>query len=307
MALSLFAGRAFAQEKPTLGLEVESACPNQSLIEAALAPLLRDYRLVTGPASRVAHIRDWGESYSVSVDGASREVTDPDRRCWERARVVAVFLLLSLSESTAGVGDVVTQTEPAPTKLVSAPRMPPAEAPLPTKIRHSLALRSFVRVEVAPASRLVATSVGLGASVRRGPLALSFLGGLATPTHPGQEDGAASRLKLWRFPFSLLLGWEAGTGSVGFGVEAGPSVDILHFEGERVPRATTGTRLNLGLGVNAMLRLRASQRWQADLGPTFSYFPRTYLARIEPGPVLAETPLWWAGLSLGLRYSVWER
>ncbi|RYZ08049.1 MAG: hypothetical protein EOO73_10170 [Myxococcales bacterium] len=305
IALLLASGRASAQDSPVLGLEVDSACPNQSLVEQALAPLLTDYRLVPGPAPLVARIRDLGESYSVSVNGASRVVADAERRCWERARVVAVFVLLSLSEAAPEA-----ESGAAPAEAVEAPPAPPAPAapaPAPTKPPYSLALRSFLRVESAPGASLVVTSAGVGASFRRGSLGLSLLGSIATPTHPGQADGAPSPLRWWRFPCSLLLGWETSPGLLGFAVEGGPAFDLLHFEGEQVPRASSGTRLNVGLGLNAALRLRASSHLQADLGPTFSYFPRTYLARVEPGQVVAETPRWWVGLSLGLRIPVWEK
>jgi hypothetical protein len=82
---------------------------------------------------------------------------------------------------------------------------------------------------------------------------------------------------------------------------------LLSFQGEAVPNPERAFRVNAGLRVNGAFRVYASRRWQAELMPGFSFFPRTYIVRVEPASTLAETPEWWLGFSLGLRYSVWEK
>ena len=304
-ALLLTASPALAQNPSTIALHVDSACPSRALVEAALLPLLRDYELREDQANNVAYVRDLGESYRVSVNGAAREVADPERQCLERARVSAVFVMLNLAQP---VPSGPAATEP-PAPAAAAVSTPPAVVVAPSaQPRPVLALRAFAQVESAPSAALVSTSVGMGATWHSGPLGLSLVGAFATPTEPRPPDGSASRVRLWRAPCGLLLGWEVPLGLLlSVALEGGAALDVLRLQGGPVPNADGGTRFNLGLRGNAALRLRASRRLQAELGPSFSYFPRTYLARVEPSWVVAETPRWWLGVGLGLHFSIWEK
>jgi hypothetical protein len=81
---------------------------------------------------------------------------------------------------------------------------------------------------------------------------------------------------------------------------------VLRFEGQGVPHPETALRLNPGVRAQAVLRVRASRRLGAELIPTLSWFPRTYIARVEPARILAETPRWWFGASIGLSYAIWD-
>ena len=89
------------------------------------------------------------------------------------------------------------------------------------------------------------------------------------------------------------------------GVGAGPALDLLRFRGQAVPNPDTALRVNPGVRLSAALRVRGGRHLAAELAPGLAWFPRTYVVRVEPAEVLAETPRWWAGVTLGLNYEVW--
>jgi hypothetical protein len=104
----------------------------------------------------------------------------------------------------------------------------------------------------------------------------------------------------------LLVGREQSSGWLAFGAELGLALDFLRFQGQSVPNPDSSFRLNPGLRWDGFFRLRASRRLQAELVPSFAFFPRTYVVRVEPATSLAETPRWWIGIGLGLKYSLWS-
>lgn len=302
-ALTL-APRATAQEQANprrLALQVAGACPGREQVASELEPLLQGYALSQGASDVVAAVEDLDESYKIGVGTSAREVRDPARKCLERARVAAVFLALNLPPADVG--------EPAPT-----PRPLPQPSPredqakqrevAPVRDERSFELRPFVMAEAASGADVTSTGVGLGASLRFGKMAVSLLGALTTPTTPYQANGQPPRFELQRLPFSVLLGWEANLGILGLGAEAGPAVDVLRFDGKTVPNPERALRANLGVRLNAVVRVRASRRLAAELLPVVSWFPRTYLVQIEPSHLLAETPRLWLGVTLGLSYQI---
>ena len=159
--------------------------------------------------------------------------------------------------------------------------------------------------ESALGAGVSSSGVGLGASLRLGSLAITLLGAATTSTTPYQANGSAPRFELRRWPFAALLGWEARVGLLSFGAELGPALDVLAFEGKVVPNPDRALRLNPGVRLNALLRVRASRHLAAELLPVVSWFPRTYLVRVEPTQLLAETPRFWLGVALGLNYQIW--
>jgi hypothetical protein len=311
-SLSLSAG-SVAQPNRELRLEVRAACPDRGLLEAELAPLLRDYRLnESASTALVARVEDLGDRYSVRLGDAARELSDPARHCLERARVAAVFLALNLPtlKDDPALRDDAQSEGPAPAASPPAGENESNDASAVTEgapeARAStlaLDLRLFGFAEAAPEAAAMSAGGGVGASLPFGPWALTLLGGVSMPTRPSHTDGDLPKFELWRMPFAALLGFNARRGVVGVGLEAGVALDLLRFRGEAVPNPESSWRLNPGLRLGAVLRLRAGQRLAALLMPGFSYFPRTYSIRVEPSSTLAETPRWWLGASLGLEYS----
>ena len=296
------ASHAQAQAPRPLGLRLKSACPGRVLLVSELSPLLRGYAL-SDSADLFAEIEDLGESYTVNVAGASRKVRDPGRQCLERARVAAVFLALNLPSSLS---------PPSPT--TAAPRvqspdrlerdLPHHDAP-PARDPRAFEMRPFALAEAAWGAGVASTGVGLAASLRLGSAAITLLGAATTATTPYQANGEPTRFELRRLPFAALLGWETSLGMLGLGAETGLALDVLRFDGRTVPHAEQALRVNPGLRFNAVLRVRASRRLSAELMPIVAWFPRTYLVRVEPSHLLAETPRFWLGVSLGLKCQVW--
>jgi hypothetical protein len=291
-----------AETPRRLALDVASTCPSRAQLSTELSPLLDGYVLGEEPADAIARLEDQGNSYEVRVGDKARRVRDPARHCVERARVAAVFLALSLPRPQPA-------PRPRPSRLAPAAESPDAgpRSPLPTvSTRRALALRVFGEAVMSAPTSASAVGVGLGIVGQRGPLSLSLLGEFQTPSHPDPVAGQPPRFELRRVPFAALLGWETTSGLLGWGAEGGLALDFLEFRGESVPNPQAAYRLNAGLRASAALRVRASRRLTAELFPGFSFFPRTYLLRVEPASLLAETPMWWLGVNLGLSYSVWS-
>jgi hypothetical protein len=290
-----------AQAPRPLGLRINSACPGRDLVVSELTPLLRGYAL-SDSADSFAEIEDLGDSYTMKVAGASREVRDPGRQCLERARVAAVFLALNLPPSPPA------PPPPKATPRLQSPDRPERDvAPRPVAPRDPRAfeVRPFALAESAWGAGVASTGVGLAASFRRGSTAVTLLGATTTSTTPYQNNGEPTRFELRRLPLAALLGWEASLGMLGLGAETGLALDVLRFDGKAVPHAQQALRLNPGLRLNAVLRVRASRLLSAELMPIVAWFPRTYLVRVEPAQLLAETPRFWLGVSLGLNFQVW--
>ncbi len=295
-----------ARAEPTrnLGLRLESACPSRELVVSELSPLLRGYELKAESADLTAEIKDLGESYRVSVAGASREVRDPNRDCLERARVAAVFLALNLPATVPAPPTTAPPAAPIQAPVPAAKENPAREPP-PARATPTLELRPFASAEAAWGAGVISTGAGLGASLRRGSLAISLFGAATTSTTPYQPDEVSPRFELRRWPFAALLGWDVSWGVLRLGAELGPALDVLAFDGRDVPNPDRALRLNPGLRMNAVLRIRASRHLAAELLPVASWFPRTYLVRVEPSQLLAETPRFWVGVALGLNFQVW--
>lgn len=289
------AAPAVAQERKTpLRLEVATSCPTRGLVARELAPLLPEHAVAADDEeARVsARVEDFGDSYKVSIGGASRTIDDPERRCLERARVAAVFIGMNLPEQAA-------PARPPP----SSPVAPPAPEPLPvvetpTEPERSLRLRAFAFTEGAPEAEVVMTGAGLGLALVAQPLSLTLSGGIGSPARP--ETG----YELLRAPFALLGGAFWRVSSVDLGVEVGLALDLLRFRGERVPNPDEQLRINPGARLSALLRLRPSPSFAAVLIPGAAYHPRTYEVRVEPTRFLGETPRWWFGAQLGLEYRI---
>jgi len=287
-----------AQDLPRLAVDVQGQCPTQALVMTQLTPLMKESHVDAGAAT--ARVVDSGSSYRIEIGDASRTVEDPERRCLERARVAAVFLALNVPPV---VPRVAADEAPAPSPVTAKLERPPP--PTRSGPQRALALRAFAGVDWAPSARASDVAFGAGVSGELGPWSATVLGAISSATSPYTGAGRALRYELLRIPLAFLVGREYSRKFFSIGAEAGLAVDILRLRGRDVPNPESSLRLNPGLRLNAPLRLRASARLQAELVPGFSFFPRTYVVRVEPNTELAETPRWWLGLAIGLKYLVW--
>lgn len=305
LLLSTLSVHASAQTPQHLGLQVARACPSREQVASELEPLLQGYALAEAAPDVVASVEDLGESYRIGVGRAAREVRDPARKCLERARVAAVFLALNLPSQEVATSSAPPLPPPRAQTRSRDEGLVPDHPATPAREAHAVELRPFVLAEAASGAGVASTGVGVGASLRLGAVAVSLLGALTTPTTPYQATGQPPRFELQRVPLSLLVGWETTLSMLGLGVEAGPAVDVLRFDGKAVPNPERALRANLGVRFNAVVRVRASRRLAAELLPVISWFPRTYLVQVEPSNLLAETPRFWLGVTLGLNYQIW--
>lgn len=286
-----------------MGLRLEATCPSRKLVVSELSPLLRGYELTDDSAELVADVEDLGDSYRVSIGGASRIVRDPARGCLERARVAAVFVALNLPESPPEREPGPATPPPIPTHE-RAEQKPSSAAPHARDAR-AVELRPFVSAEAAWGAGVASTGAGLGASLRLGSLTITLMGAATTSTTPYQQNGSPPRFQLQRWPLAALLGWETRLHLLGLGAEVGPALDVLAFDGKVVPNPDRALRLNPGLRFNAVLRVHATSHLAAELLPVISWFPRTYTVRVEPSQLLAETPVFWLGVALAINYQIW--
>ncbi len=301
----LWAVPARADEPRRLGIQIQGTCPTRALLAAELLPLVRGYELSDEAASLVVAVEDLGKNYKVSIGGASREIRDERRGCLERARVAAVFSALNLPESRPKAAPKqVPGSAAADRGEAASTAAEPGDSA--DRTSRALRLRGFAQVDTAPAAGATARGLGGGVSFSWRAASLGVWAAVTTPTTPFQPADEPAAFGLTRLPLALLLGYSRGLGILDLGLEAGPAVDVLRFEGQGVPHPETSLRLNPGVRLQALLRVRASRRLAAELMPMLSWFPRTYLVRVEPARTLAETPRWWLGASIGLSYAVWQ-
>ncbi|HVY32009.1 MAG TPA: hypothetical protein VHB79_35985 [Polyangiaceae bacterium] len=296
------AANAHADQPARLALQVDSACPSQGQLTGELVPLLKGYELTAEPAELIAQVEDLGGAYRLRIGDKERSVSDPGRQCVERARVAAVFFALNLPPRQREPRARSEPVRPVERQPAPAPAATPSSSLRP---RRALALRAFVEMDMTPQASFTTVGAGGGVALELGQLSLSLNGGVTTPIHPASANGEPARFELRRLPFAALLGWQTTTGVLGWGGELGLALDLLRFRGESVPNPDEADRVNAGLRAGGVLRVHASRRLAAELMPSFSFFPRTYVIRVEPRTTLAETPEWWLGISLGLKYSVW--
>lgn len=280
--------------EPALVLGGSSQCPSRELVESQLAPLVAD-RALDLDTSAPVEITDAGDSYRIRVGRAVREITDARRDCQERAKVSAVFIAMNWPERAATTNQPPPAAERAPSEPSAV--LPRVSSPPP---RLSVALQLLAAAEHAPALARTGKGVYVGASGRSGSFRLTLSSGLLAPLALTADGSDAATYELWRFPSSLTAGVESRNDVLSVGLEAGLALDALHFRGLEVPNPDAELRLNPGIVAAAPLRLLAGHGVAAVLVPTASYFPRTYLVRLEPTRQLGESPRWWLGVRIGL-------
>jgi hypothetical protein len=296
LAISLASASARAAA-PIPPFDGASDCPSRAAVERELRPLLGEASLSAETSSRI-RIDDYGDTYRVGVEQSERVVSDPERNCAERAKVSAVFIALNLPSRRAAAG---AQPEPAVTPRVEPEPRVDAEPP---SANWRLLLRGLAGVEHAPEPARLATGVTLGAGFWRGRLGAGLSAGVQTPVAIASSTDPSATYELWRLPASLTLGYGVEAGRLGAAVEGGLALDLLRFRGLTIPNPDVGLRLNAGVRVSLVLRLRASRSLAALLMPTLAYYPRSYLVRLEPTRLLGESPRIWWGAGVGLESSI---
>lgn len=268
-------------------------------MRAALAALAGDAqsRAVFAESERAEFkLEDLGERYRVTVNGQSREYSDPARDCRARAQVAAVFAALVLNPN----GDETS--EPTPHAAPPPPAPPAAVASPPPPERVALR-RIDVRVGVseswAPTSEGAPHSAGV---LLRGAYALGALGvelGVGLPASAAQLTVGPARAELRRYPIDLSGRFGFHAGPLGIDLEAGAVLSVLRLRDESSGAGPAVTRFEPGARLGAGLRLR-EPRVSPAIGIFCSWIPRRYPLALEPDGVLAHTPAVWLGGWVGL-------
>ena len=258
-----------------------------------------------------AEIEDDGQSVRVRCGESTRAFADPQRRCSERAKAVAVYLALLLAPP-APPPDVAVKVEtppslpppPAqPTLLVPAKAPPPtvAAVPIPQPATRSVGIAVEVAgvVEVAPSAGSQTLGGGAEARLIIGGRRLAFALGIGALSQ-GSVSVASGTAQLSRFPIDLGLQGILGRGRFEGLLDVAPVLSIIVAQGE-------GFAHNAGaIGVDLGARVAFGGRyWIADRLALVATIEARFVAlpaqlRVDPAGVTAPEPTFWIGASLGL-------
>jgi hypothetical protein len=254
------------------------------------------------------NVADQGDSYKVQVvvEGAThtRVYRDVGRDCAHRARVAAVFVVLTLVPP-----ELLMESPPAPPPpppapppvVVAAPPRPSVQAPA---WRPALALAGVL--DVAPAVLDAPSIVSPGAELR---LALGkgrLAGELGFGVQPGAEFSLAGvSVRQRRIPMDASVAFRQPVrGAVELGAAAGVAGAVFEIEGVNPPVRGEGTRVELGARAAVEVRVATpSRRLAAFIGAHAIYFPRSYELAMTPAGVVGHTPSLWVGGQLGASLS----
>jgi hypothetical protein len=258
----------------------------QSLIPQHLADVARRDRVVAEGRTNVRVYRDVG------------------RDCAYRARVAAVFIVLTLMPP-----EVLMESPPPPPP--AAPPAPPPPAPIPPAPPPPPAPRSRISlqlagvVDVAPAIQDAASTVSPGAELRIGLQRRRLAGEIGLGVQPRADFalvGVDARQR--RFPFDLSLVFRQPVRAIELGVAVGIAGAIFSAEGTNSFIRSGGTRLDLGARAAVEIRVGGpSRRFGAFASAHALYFPRQYELVATPSGVVGLTPALWVGASAGVSVS----
>lgn len=281
MALSAKAG---AEPPAALAVKADSPCPSREQIIEQLGALWPTTQF-DDRATEAVQVGDHGTVVSVTVRGTTKTFDDAARDCMERARLVAVFVGLTL--------DPPQLEDPEP-----EPEPPPPE---PTTTGAPLQLEAGPWVLWAPSAGTSNQPILGGAALRLlwgAPLGLSVgVAGLFPTTL--RYDDAEVRAQWW-LPLDAGARLQLVDGPYEIAVELGLTASVLSARGDGLPGAQRQSRLEVG-GRGALV---ARTWWTESLGMYLSLngllFPRPYTFVVEPDETLGSTPHVWLGASLGL-------
>ena len=282
-------------------------CPGADAIAQTVETL--SPRRAIPPSRRGAEVNvaDQGDSYNVQVivEGAThtRLYRDVGRDCAHRARIAAVFVVLTLMPP-----ELLMESPPGPSPPPLVAPRPVIEAapqlPAPPAWRTSLALAGVLDVApaVLDAPLIVSPGGELRVALQKGRLA----GELGLGVQPGAGFSLAGlNVRQRRVPVdaSVVFRQPFG-GAIELGAAVGLAGAVFEVEGLDSPVRGEGTRIDLGGRVAVEIRVAgASRRVAAFIGAHAIYFPRSYELATTPTGVVGHTPSLWVGGRLGAALS----
>ena len=279
------------------------ACPLAEAVATTIEGLIPQHVREVSLRDPKISVADMGHSYRVNVvaDGVPhvRVYRDLGRDCAHRARVTAVFAILTLMPP-----EVMLESPPPPPAPTPPPLMPTLPAPVPLPSWHvSIAVAGVA--DVAPAGLSAPSSLSAGGEIRIGVRRHRVAGELGVGFQPSSELALAGlSMRQQRLPLDVSVAFRQPVRAIELAAAVGVAAAVFHVEGVDPPVPAGGTRFDLGIRAGAELRIgRAPRSLAAFAGLHALYFPRQYELVTTPAMVVGRTPSLWIGASAGVVWS----
>lgn len=277
------------------------ACPDPREVERLLRTLLPTAAF--SPSTPIT-VWDLGDGYRVDVGGRVKAYTDPTRKCTERARVAAAFVALAFAPENGNVEKPAHAEPPPPPPPPPAPRQP--TPPTPSGTWGHLDARGAV--EDGPAPGAVAGGVMLSAAIGWHHVgAEAGCGWLASgSTYLAGQAGAVS-LERWPCTLGMTGRLTRDAAPLEVGVDLGAALGALRAAGHGFATDSDATRFEVGAhaACDVTVHFQGSRTDVAPvMGVAVDYIPRPYHMQVAPAGTVADTPTFWLGFTVGLRWTV---
>jgi hypothetical protein len=275
------------------------ACPLAEGVATTIEGLIPQHVTEVSRRDPKISVADMGHSYRVNVlaDGVLhvRVYRDVGRDCAHRARVTAVFAVLTLMPPEVMLESPPLPPAPTPPPLIS----PPPPVPLPSW-RVSLAVAGVT--DVAPAVLGAPSSLSAGGEIRIAVRRHRVAAELGLGFQPSSEFALAGlSARQQRLPLDISVAFRQPVRAIELAAAVGVATAVFHVAGVDPPVTTGGTRIDLGIRAGAEVRIgRAPRSVAAFVGLHALYFPRQYELVATPAGVVGRTPSLWIGANAGV-------
>ncbi len=275
-----------------ISVTADANCPSAQDVNAELHPLLPSVTLGVAGQGIAVTLREDGPHYQVSIESNHRDFVDEKLQCAERAKTVAVFILLTL--------------QPPLIPIPSAEKPPKVVAPIAPPPRHKqfpyVDVELSTGFEVAPRSGSNGT-LWTGIASIRGVVSANHVAAVvgvsgAFPTLVGQVADASVRIN--RLPLDVSLrGWWRKS-RIELSGDLGLTTTVTWVRGLNLVGSATQTRLDTGIRLAAGLRIWLTKRISLSLSIDSTILPKPYQLVVNPEGVVGSLPELWLGASAGL-------
>lgn len=329
LAVALGLSPAVAQAQAPDGAEHATTCPNPEVVWANILKLVPSAAAELLVARPRVEILDAGETYRIRVNTSrgvlERAYSDAFRRCDERARFAAEFIVVALmpprladeaidTTGTQGSGRPESPRAPpssalaAPLAVTAKPRVPGSTKEAPQNAAQSMpAIVRFEAAAVANGAPALGGNVGVfewAAELRTavGSGLFAAVGALAVaPKQPFEADGV--RAALTRLP--VALGVRVRPLRHGIAMTADLALAIAFERYESAAVGAPGAVNRTTPGVEAAVAV--SPQPVIGFGPFLSvrcaWFPISQ-DLVVPPQIIGHTPSLWIGGALGIAFGL---
>ncbi len=336
IGLGFLAPEAFAQNpRAPAAVEASGACPAASSVVAILSTLLppagangaNGANGTNAPAPRPAvTVTDRGDSYVVAVGDRAKTYPEAARDCAARARVAAAFIALVMapppSNPPSPVGQASASAPAAASGAVASSSASPAVAPPPSGAPPPsspsipggtrVGPRGWLRLDANGAlevSNLGGVAGGLAIAVEAGRGFIGGRGSCGWLSNTTIDVGAANgSVDVERFLCSIGPVFRLVRGRDRFeaNINAGLAFGVVTASGHGFAASYQASRLETGARLAIEAILHPGPGWGSFvpvLGFEATYYPMVYDLDVASRGVVAETPSFWAGLTVGAGWS----